>query len=115
MPGYNGTGPMGAGPRTGGGFGYCDPGMAPPDAGGRGLGRRAQGRGFAAGFRRGAGGFGQGRGRGYFCRRWSGSPGFPRADRSLLEEEAAALRARLASVERRLAGLETPSEEPSDG
>ena len=39
MPGRNGTGPMGAGPRTGGGFGYC--------AGG---GRRSFGRGGGRGF-----------------------------------------------------------------
>ena len=28
MPGFDGTGPMGQGPMTGGGFGYCAPGDA---------------------------------------------------------------------------------------
>ena len=48
MPGFNGTGPMGQGPMTGGGFGPC----------GRGLGiRRGRrfGMGRGAGFRRGRG------------------------------------------------------------
>lgn len=67
MPGFNGTGPIGAGPRTGGGFGYCQPyaGQVSPGAaypyygigrggyprgGGRGRawgGGRAWGRGYA--------------------------------------------------------------------
>jgi len=49
MPGFDGTGPMGRGPLTGGGFGPC----------GRGL-RRGVGRGR---------GFGIGRGRGFGYRR----------------------------------------------
>ncbi|NMC48807.1 MAG: DUF5320 domain-containing protein [Desulfovibrio sp.] len=53
MPGFDGTGPRGAGPMTGGGFGYCGP--AGP-VGGRGMG-----------FGRGA--FG---GRGGMGRRWFG-------------------------------------------
>jgi hypothetical protein len=47
MPGFNGTGPMGAGPMTGGGRGYCTGG----------------GVGFQQGY--GRQGFGRGRGRGY--------------------------------------------------
>lgn len=64
MPGFNGTGPMGAGPMTGGARGYCNPagaGYAP--AYGRGYGNGpgyGRGRGFGAGF-----GAGVGRGRGY--------------------------------------------------
>ena len=67
MPGFDGSGPSGAGPRTGGGFGYC-----PPFAGGAypggdypyyGVGRggypRGGGRGRAWGGGRGwAGGYG---------------------------------------------------------
>ncbi len=30
MPGYDGTGPLGQGPRTGGGFGYCPPPSGTP-------------------------------------------------------------------------------------
>jgi len=33
MPGFDGTGPMGLGPRTGGGFGFCPPGGGPTPAG----------------------------------------------------------------------------------
>ena len=33
MPGFDGTGPMGLGPRTGGGFGFCGPGAGPAPGG----------------------------------------------------------------------------------
>ena len=33
MPGFDGTGPMGMGPRTGGGFGFCPPGAGPAAGG----------------------------------------------------------------------------------
>ena len=61
MPGFDGTGPRGQGPRTGGGFGYCAPGSGP------GYG--------AGGFPRGAGrgGFPWGGGRG---RAWGGGRGW---------------------------------------
>ncbi|MBW1989710.1 MAG: DUF5320 domain-containing protein [Deltaproteobacteria bacterium] len=49
MPGFDGTGPMGQGPMTGGGWGYCAQD-----------GRRVFGRGFRGGLR--------GRGRGFFGR-----------------------------------------------
>lgn len=45
MPGMDGTGPSGAGPMTGGGFGRCNPNVAQPAAGGRGLARGRGGRG----------------------------------------------------------------------
>lgn len=55
MPGFDGTGPRGQGPRTGGGFGYCPP-TADPYYGqpvvygvGRGGRPRGGGRGFAFG------------------------------------------------------------------
>jgi len=50
MPGFNGTGPAGAGPMTGGGRGYCtgvDSGFQP------GYGRQGFGRGYGAGRGRG--------------------------------------------------------------
>jgi len=59
MPGFNGTGPQGAGPMTGGARGYCN-----PAAGGL---RANANRGF--GYGRGFGGnrgFGRGYGRGYY-------------------------------------------------
>ena len=64
MPGFNGTGPRGAGPRTGGARGDCNPagaGYRPAFGQGLGYGRGfGRGRGFGAGF-----GAGYGRGRGY--------------------------------------------------
>lgn len=70
MPGFDGTGPMGQGPMTGGGFGNCNPrgeAMAPP---------RGQGAGRGAGAGQGMGaGRGGGRGRG-FCGGGRGGRGF---------------------------------------
>jgi len=64
MPGFDRTGPMGAGPMTGGARGRCNPataGTIPAFAGGYGYGRGlAMRRGF-----RGACGPGRGRRRGY--------------------------------------------------
>lgn len=68
MPGFDGSGPMGAGPMTGGGRGYCNPaavGYGRPYGYGRGM---AYGRGFGRGYGRGYGlgrGFGRGYGWGY--------------------------------------------------
>jgi hypothetical protein len=63
MPGGDGTGPMGLGPRTGRGMGYCAgypvPGFANP------------GFGYGRGFRRFWG-------RGFWCRRWWIAPVTPR-------------------------------------
>lgn len=69
MPGFDQTGPMGAGPMSGGARGRCNPAMAgniPAYAGGygygRGLGLR---RGYRGGYGPGAAGRGRGVGRGY--------------------------------------------------
>lgn len=64
MPGFDGTGPRGEGPMTGGGRGYCNPaaagyGYGPGYGAGYGFGR-------GGGYRAGAGaGWGRGYGRGY--------------------------------------------------
>ena len=68
MPGFNGTGPNGQGPLTGGGRGPCGQGQAY----GRGFGR-----GFAHGYGRGHGrgfgsGYGQGR-QGWASAQWTGA------------------------------------------
>ena len=58
MPGFDGSGPMGAGPMTGGARGYCNPvnaGFNPQF--GRGYGR---GMGLRRGFRGGGPGYGRG-------------------------------------------------------
>ena len=101
MPGGDRTGPMGAGPRTGRGLGYCsgadDPGWT---RGGVGRGGFGLGRG---GFGRGGFGFGRGRCRGWG--RWGGWFGpaagmDPEDERGALEQERAALERRLGSVNR---------------
>ena len=65
MPGFDRTGPMGAGPMTGGAGGRCNPAtaaMVTAYAAGYGYGR---GLGLRRGFRGGYGPGGRGRGRGY--------------------------------------------------
>ena len=95
MPGYDGTGPLGRGPMTGGGFGRCT------GYGGRGYG-------YGAGYGRGSGrGFGRGRG---FCRRlWDYGAGFfaaPRFDRREdLQSYAQDLESELSTVKRRISEL----------
>lgn len=68
MPGFDGTGPIGAGPQTGGGFGYCPPNGGPAYSGGAypiyGVGRGGYPRGGGRG-RAWGGGRGQGMGYNY--------------------------------------------------
>ncbi|MEW5947695.1 MAG: DUF5320 domain-containing protein [bacterium] len=113
MPGFDGTGPMGLGPRTGGGFGYC-----------------GQGSGFAGGVLRGVGrgGFpwGGGRGRAWgggrgMGRRWFGFGRFgfpfgafpawtPQDETAYLSNQALALENELSAIRERLAALEKESD-----
>lgn len=69
MPGFDGSGPMGAGPMTGGARGYCNPpaaGYGRPIGYGRGMGySRGYGRGYGRGYNFGRG-FGRGVGPGYY-------------------------------------------------
>ncbi len=94
MPGLNGTGPFGEGPRTGRGLDLCG-----------GFRRRLRERlGWGRGFGRGRRGwwcrFGQGWGRGFG---WRWRAGLAEEDRkALLEEEAKALRERLKEIEEEL-------------
>jgi Family of unknown function (DUF5320) len=106
MPRLNGTGPTGAGPGTGGGFGGCVPQTGYAGDGSRGRGRRrgpgwaAGGRGLQHGFRRGAGG------RVAFSNP-HGITGAAQPDEGekALQGEAADLKARLDALERQLADL----------
>ena len=111
MPGGDGTGPMGMGPMTGGGRGFC---VAPAD----GLRTRPFGRRFF--------GRGGGRGRGYRNMYYAtGLPGWGRAgygypafgmgyapeipekeEAVMLKEEAAFLAEELKAIQERLAALE---------
>ncbi len=106
MPGFNATGPMGQGPRTGRGLGRCAGG--PVDnttpwgiAWGAGWGRGPCGGGRAWGRGRGGGrGRGMGYGYGYGPAALPQEAAPPAMD---LESEAAALRQRLAEVEAAMA------------
>jgi hypothetical protein len=106
MPRLNGTGPMGAGPATGGGLGGCVPQTGYAEDGSRGRRARrgpgwaAGGRGLQRGFRRGAAG------RAAFANppRSNGAAP-PNGGEKALQAEAADLRARLEAIERQLASL----------
>ena len=120
MPGFDRSGPMGAGPMTGGARGRCNPATAatvPAYAGGYGYGRGlGLGRGFRGGF-----GPGVGRGRGYS----SGYTWYPPAvgpaypvdpsnEMDMLKEDADYLKKSLDAINRRLEELENkPSESSS--
>ncbi|VGO16809.1 hypothetical protein PDESU_05401 [Pontiella desulfatans] len=90
MPRGNGTGPVGAGPMTGKGVGYCAGNHAPgwQTSGGGGMQR---------GLRR------NGKPRGFF--RNHAQHAVASADAMLLQEGIDALHAKLASLEQQLAGL----------
>ena len=118
MPGFDRTGPMGAGPMTGGARGSCNPVTAatlPAYAGGYGYGR---GLGLRRGFGGGYGGPGRGRGRGY----GRGSGGYPpaagpaystdaAAEMDMLKADAAYLQNSLDAINKRIDEL---SEKPAE-
>ena len=117
MPGFDRSGPMGAGPLTGGGIGRCNPataGTVPPYAVGY-----SRGLGFRRGFR---GGFGPGMGarRGYG--RWYGSYPTPAdtiavmepADEmEMLKAEADYMKNSLEAIKKRIRSLEKKPDEKS--
>ena len=117
MPGYDGTGPMGAGSRTGGARGRCNPatvGTVPVYTGGYG-----RGRGLRRGFRAGSGsGMGRGRGfgRGY---RWSPpgvDPVYPTdtaSEMDMLKADADYLQKSLDAINKRIDELSVKPAEPS--
>ncbi len=126
MPGGDKTGPMGTGPMSGRGIGFCAgydvPGYANSGFG-RGFGG-GRGRGGGRGF--GGRGFGGG-GRGWRNRYWAtGVPGWgwagydvPTAppvanDRQMLKRQAAAMEEELEAIRRRLAELDQNSETSAD-
>ena len=109
MPGHDGTGPMGYGPGSGGGWGPC----------GQGRGWSARGGRRWAGAAGSFGGFG---GHGWRHRFWAtGWPGRLHArpwgddplsrldERELLARDAEALEAELAEIKRRLDRFEQPT------
>ncbi len=90
MPGFDGTGPRGMGPMTGGGRGFCSPW-------GRGTGARGYGipRGPGYGYR-------------YYGRPWPvyGPQMTPGEELQSLRAEAEALAGQLQSIQRRIGELE---------
>ncbi len=119
MPGFDRTGPMGAGPMTGGARGLCNPataGIVPSYAAGygygRGLGLR---RGFRGGFGPGAG-LRRGYGRGYGWYPPVVSPVFPTPtadEMDMLKAEADYLKKSLDAVHARIDELEKKSADES--
>jgi hypothetical protein len=119
MPGYDRTGPMGAGPMTGGARGRCNPataGTIPASAGihsyGRGLASR---RGFRGGFDPGVG-RGRGFGRGH---RWyppalgSSYPAEAASEMDMLKADADYLQKSLDAINKRIETLENKPVESS--
>ncbi|MCP4627747.1 MAG: DUF5320 domain-containing protein [bacterium] len=108
MPGFNGTGPMGEGPMTGGGRGSCNPvnteyGRQFPETTGFGRGM---------GFRRGArgGGFGLGMKRGYGWGVAQNQPGYAGTAANALNElkaDVAAVKTVLEKISLKITALET--------
>lgn len=107
MPGFDRTGPMGEGARTGWGRGYCGPGSRPTSVRDEGFPTRGGGRGMQRGFRRGFGASGPGRA---IAVSRTAEP--PQADLAAenerLRAESQRLRQRLEAVEQRLAALDAP-------
>ena len=101
MPGFDGTGPLGQGAMTGGGFGYCGSGRRP----GYGLGGLGPSRG-----RR----LGRGMGPGYGYRRAMASYRWPRTldantELAELQRESEDVKGYLKDLEARIAELRKPS------
>lgn len=102
MPGFDGTGPMGTGPMTGGGRGYCSMPLNDPsanfDMGGYGFYGRGRGRGHRNRFYR-RGGF-------WGCRAIS-PDGQAYSEVDMLKNEADYLREELELIQRRIKELDS--------
>ena len=113
MPGFDQTGPMGAGPMTGGARGRCNPAKAGSiPFYGRGLGLR---RGFRGGYVRGMG-LGRGYGGGYGWYPAPVGPAYPvdaAEEMNMLKAEADNLQKSLEAVNKRIEELEKEPTEKS--
>ena len=122
MPGLDGTGPMGAGPMTGGGWGRCNPSGRSYATSGFGGGRGFRG-GFGPGFGRG-----RGYGRGFGSRGaypptggWYGPAYYdpygspysmnPEDEVNMLKGEADAVKSELDAINKRIEELQSESSE----
>jgi hypothetical protein len=133
MPGGDGTGPIGMGPRTGRGMGLCagssTPGSMSP-VGGRGFWGHGRGAGYPTpGYMSPVGGrgfWGRGRGGGRGRRHWFYATGLPfwarfggyaapqqpkkELERQALQGRAEALQSELDSIKKRMTEMEAASE-----
>lgn len=87
MPGRDGTGPMGAGPMSGGGFGGCFAGAGKAMGYGRGMGR---GVGCRRGFSR------------FFVDPAEADPQFERSEKEILAERKKILEAQLDAINKKM-------------
>ena len=110
MPGFDRSGPMGAGPMSGGSRGMCGGAYNQPAGGygagyGRGMGlRRSNGRGRGFGFA----------GYGRYPAPAAYGPGYPAApadEMTMLKAEARAMQASLEAVQKRISDLEKEGSE----
>lgn len=120
MPGFDGSGPNGMGPMTGGGWGYCGTYNRPYAPRG-GFGRRG---GFRGRFGQGSGwgrGYGRGPGWGPYDPGWGGWYGpasggpynmQPKDEVEMLRGEAGAIQSELDAINRRIQELESQASEP---
>ena len=114
MPGFNRTGPFGAGPMTGGARGYCNPaaaGYRSPFFGGVGGSRgMGLGRGFRGGMGRGMRG-GGGRGYGWYPPAYSAPQPLMDAasELEMLKAQAESFKSTLDAINKRMLELEQSS------
>jgi len=106
MPGFNGKGPRGEGPMTGGGRGYCVSDISDnrPAGVGRGGFPRGGGRGRAWGGGRGRGA-GRGFGRGYFAQGSNSQD-----ERTYLSDHLSVLENEMREIKERLKELDNKKE-----
>jgi hypothetical protein len=113
MPGFDRSGPMGAGPMTGGARGLCNPANPGYDSGFARTFGFGKGMGLGRGFRRG---FGRGMGRAFGWRGWNYLSYYPayaqnhEEELNMLKAEANSLKNSLEMINRRIAELEKSSE-----
>lgn len=116
MPGFDGTGPRGMGPMTGGGRGFCSPWGVGRRSYGAGLGRGGRFGGFGGGYGRGYGAYG-GLGGGYgraYPPAWGPAPAWgsyeygaeqPSGDLSALQDQVRGLQEQLREIDQRMRDL----------
>jgi hypothetical protein len=113
MPGFDGTGPMGLGPMSGGRRGLCNPANAGYGRGFGGTFGFGRGMGLGRGFR---GGIGRGIGRAFAWRFGNQPPYYPayepnpEEELNMLKAEANSLKNSLGMINRRIAEMEKTSE-----